>query len=61
MIIGGVGSIYGAIVGAVIIGLATEVSAVFINSAYKLDTAFVLLILALLFRPNGLFARAGKA
>lgn len=61
VIIGGVGSIYGAIVGAVIIGLATEVSAVFINSAYKLDTAFVLLILALLFRPNGLFARAGKA
>jgi branched-subunit amino acid ABC-type transport system permease component len=61
VIVGGVGSIYGAIVGSVIIGLATEVSAVFIDPAYKLDIAFLLLILALLFRPSGLFARAGKA
>lgn len=61
VIVGGVGSIYGAIIGSVIIGLATEVSAVFINPAYKLDIAFALLILALLFRPSGLFARAGKA
>lgn len=61
VIVGGIGSIYGAILGAVIIGLATEISALFINAAYKLDIAFVILILALLFRPNGLFARAGKA
>ena len=61
VIVGGIGSIYGAIIGAVIIGLATEISALFIDASYKLDIAFVILILALLFRPNGLFARAGKA
>ncbi|MEO6941952.1 MAG: branched-chain amino acid ABC transporter permease [Terrimesophilobacter sp.] len=61
VIVGGIGSIYGAIIGAVIIGLATEISALFIEASYKLDIAFVILILALLFRPNGLFARAGKA
>ncbi|HEY5456121.1 MAG TPA: branched-chain amino acid ABC transporter permease [Acidothermaceae bacterium] len=61
VIVGGVGSVYGAIAGAVIIGMATEVSAVFINASYKLDTAFAILILVLLFRPSGLFARAGKA
>lgn len=61
VIVGGVGSIYGAMAGAVIIGLATEVSAAFINPAYKLDTAFVILILTLLFRPNGVLARTGKA
>ena len=61
VIVGGVGSIYGAMAGAVIIGLATEVSAAFINPAYKLDTAFVFLILTLLFRPNGVLARTGKA
>jgi len=61
VIVGGVGSVYGAIIGALIIGLATEVSAVYINPAYKLDTAFVILIAALLLRPSGLFARAGKA
>ena len=60
VIVGGVGSIYGAMAGAVLIGLATEVSAAFINPAYKLDVAFVILILTLLFRPSGLFARPGK-
>ena len=60
VITGGVGSIYGAMAGAVLIGLATEVSAAFINPAYKLDTAFVILILTLLLRPSGLFARAGR-
>jgi branched-chain amino acid transport system permease protein/neutral amino acid transport system permease protein len=61
VIVGGVGSIYGAMAGAVLIGLATEISAAYINPAYKLDVAFVFLILTLLFRPNGLFARPGKA
>ena len=61
VIVGGVGSIYGAMAGAVLIGLATEVSAAFINPAYKLDVAFVILILTLLFRPSGLFSRPGRA
>jgi branched-subunit amino acid ABC-type transport system permease component len=61
VIVGGVGSIYGAMAGGVLIGLATEVSAAFINAAYKLDVAFVILILTLLFRPSGLFARSGRA
>jgi len=60
VIVGGVGSIYGAMAGALLIGLATEVSVVFISAAYKLDVAFVILIFALLFRPSGLFARPGK-
>ena len=61
VIVGGVGSIYGAMAGAVLIGLSTEVSAAYFSPAYKLDVAFLLLILTLLFRPNGLFARPGKA
>jgi branched-subunit amino acid ABC-type transport system permease component len=61
VIVGGVGSVYGAIIGAVIIGMATEISAVFINPSYKLDIAFAILILALLLRPSGLIARVGKA
>jgi branched-subunit amino acid ABC-type transport system permease component len=61
VIVGGVGSVYGAILGAAVIGFVTEISAVFINPSYKLDTAFVVLILVLLFRPSGIFARVGKA
>ena len=45
VIVGGVGSIYGAMAGAILIGLATEISAAFINPSYKLDIAFVILIL----------------
>lgn len=60
VIVGGVGSIYGAMAGAVLIGMATEISAAFINPAYKLDVAFVILILTLLIRPSGLFARPGR-
>jgi len=59
VIMGGIGSIYGAVAGAVFIGMATEISAAYINPAYKLDIAFVVLILTLLIRPNGLFARPG--
>ena len=61
VILGGIGSIYGAMGGALIIGLATEISAAFINPSYKLDIAFVILILTLLIRPSGLIARPGTA
>jgi branched-subunit amino acid ABC-type transport system permease component len=60
VIVGGIGSIYGAMAGAVVIGIATEVSAAFINPAYKLDIAFVILVLTLLFRPSGLISRTGR-
>jgi branched-subunit amino acid ABC-type transport system permease component len=61
VILGGIGSIYGAMAGALVIGLATEISAAFINPSYKLDIAFVALILTLLIRPSGLIARPGTA
>ncbi|MGH9072425.1 MAG: branched-chain amino acid ABC transporter permease, partial [Acidimicrobiales bacterium] len=60
VILGGIGKPYGAMIGAVVIGLATEVSAVFINPSYKNDVAFAILAIVLLIRPQGLFAVAGK-
>ena len=61
VILGGVGSPYGAMLGALVIGLATEMSAVLINSAYKNDVAFALLVVTLLLRPQGIIRMAGKA
>lgn len=61
VILGGIGKPYGAMAGALLIGVVTEVSAVFLNSAYKNDAAFAILVLALLFRPQGLFAGESKA
>jgi branched-chain amino acid transport system permease protein/neutral amino acid transport system permease protein len=57
--LGGPGEAYGAMLGALVIGLATEVSASFIVSDYKDVVAFVILIAMLTVRPNGLLgARA---
>ncbi len=61
VILGGIGQIYGAMLGALLIGLAMEISAVFINSAYTQDIAFLILVVMLLIRPQGLIAARGKA
>ena len=52
--LGGPGQPYGAMLGAIIIGLATEVSAAYITPAYKDVVAFVLLLTILALRPSGL-------
>lgn len=63
VILGGVGSAYGALAGGLTIGLAMELStwsllAGGVSHVYKLVVAFLLLILVLLFRPQGIFGRA---
>jgi len=52
--LGGPGQAYGAMLGAVVIGLATEVSAAFIPADYKYVIAFVALLIMLGVRPAGL-------
>lgn len=57
--LGGPGQAYGAMLGAAVIGLATEVSAAFIPADYKYVVAFVVLLAMLGVRPTGLLgARA---
>ena len=52
--LGGPGNAYGAMLGALIIGLATEVSAVYIQADYKYAVAIVILLAMLAVRPTGL-------
>ncbi|MDA8063540.1 MAG: branched-chain amino acid ABC transporter permease [Actinomycetota bacterium] len=61
VILGGIGKIYGAMLGALCIGLVVEVSGVWLSSAYKLDVAFGVLVLVLLVRPQGIIPTLGKA
>ncbi|GAC1342064.1 MAG: branched-chain amino acid ABC transporter permease [Ktedonobacteraceae bacterium] len=61
VILGGIGRPYGAIAGALVVGIATEMSAAFISSEYKNAIALVILIVALLIRPQGIFASRGRA
>ena len=55
IILGGMGSVFGAAVGAMIMGFAESFGATFITSAYTDFFAFIIIILVLLFRPSGLF------
>ena len=52
--LGGPGEAYGAMLGALVIGLATEISAAFIVPDYKYVIAFVILLGMLAVRPTGL-------
>ncbi|MEN9215861.1 MAG: branched-chain amino acid ABC transporter permease [Gloeomargarita sp. HHBFW_bins_162] len=55
VILGGIGNPYGAMLGAVVIGVAQEMSTYWLPSEYKLGVALVVMMLVLLVRPQGLF------
>jgi len=56
-VLGGIGSIPGAMLGGVVLGLAETFAAAYISSEYKDIVAFGLLVLILLFRPTGLLGK----
>lgn len=55
VILGGIGNPYGAIAGAVVVGIAQEVSTFWLPPEYKLGVALFVMVLVLLIRPQGLF------
>jgi branched-chain amino acid transport system permease protein len=55
VILGGIGSIYGAIVGGLIIGLTADLAVIWIPSAFGRAAAFAVMIVFLLVRPQGIF------
>jgi branched-chain amino acid transport system permease protein len=57
MILGGIGSPAGAVVGGVLLGVASELSVPLVGPSYKIAVAFALLLLVLLLRPRGLFGK----
>ena len=58
-VLGGAGHPYGAMIGAVIIGEMTEISAAVISPQYKQVAAFAVLVLVMILRPQGLLAKRG--
>lgn len=58
LILGGLGSIPGAVVGGLVLGITEALAAGFISSAYKDVIAFVVMIIVLLVRPQGLMGKA---
>ena len=55
VILGGIGNPYGALVGALVVGVSMEVSTQWINPSYKPALAFAIMIGVLLARPRGIF------
>ena len=58
-VLGGAGQPYGAMLGAVVIGMVTELSAAAWSPDYKEVVAFAILVLVMVLRPQGLLARRG--
>jgi branched-chain amino acid transport system permease protein len=56
-VLGGLGSLYGTLVGAVILGVAESFTATYFGPSWAPAVSFGLLLLALAFRPAGLFGR----
>jgi branched-subunit amino acid ABC-type transport system permease component len=55
-VLGGIGQPYGAMLGALVIGITTEVAAAIFSPEYKAVVAFVILVIVLLARPQGILS-----
>ncbi|MFC3959813.1 branched-chain amino acid ABC transporter permease [Halovivax cerinus] len=56
VILGGIGSVYGAIVGGLVIGVASRLSLIWLPAGFVNVTAFLVMILVLIVRPRGIFS-----
>ncbi|SCZ07891.1 branched-chain amino acid ABC transporter permease [Alkaliphilus peptidifermentans] len=59
-VIGGIGSIPGAMLGGIIMGIAETLGAAYISSGYRDAIAFIILIIILLVKPSGILGNSAK-
>lgn len=57
VVLGGLGSAYGAMLGAIVVAFVQEMSGLFIDTSYKFATSMAVLILVLLIRPQGILGK----
>ncbi|MFH1139790.1 MAG: branched-chain amino acid ABC transporter permease [Pseudomonadota bacterium] len=59
-VLGGFGSVPGAIVGGVIIGVSESLAGIYLPQGYKNVLAWIILIVVLMFRPEGIFGQTAR-
>jgi branched-chain amino acid transport system permease protein len=57
-VLGGLGNMYGALVGGIVIGLVESWAGLYLEGSWQSAIAFLVLVLVLIFRPTGLMGRA---
>jgi neutral amino acid transport system permease protein len=58
VVLGGIGDAFGALVAGLVLGLMTEWSTLLIDARWKITVGFLVLVLVLVIRPQGIFGRA---
>jgi len=58
-VLGGIGILYGSVFGGLVVGISETMAATYLGGSYRDAIAFVILILVLLIRPNGIFGKKG--
>jgi len=58
VILGGIGDAFGALIGGLVLGVVIEWSTLFIDFRYKLAVGFIVLIVVLIVRPQGILGKA---
>ncbi len=56
-VLGGIGIMHGAIIGGLVVGVAEALAVTFLGGAYRDATAYIILFLVLIIRPNGIFGK----
>lgn len=58
-VLGGIGVLYGSVVGGLVVGVSESFAATFLGSTYRDSLAFIILIIVLIVKPTGLFGKKG--
>jgi branched-chain amino acid transport system permease protein len=60
VVLGGLGTIAGALIGSLVVGVTVQLSTLFVPTELKTGAALALMIILLLVRPQGLLGRAER-
>jgi len=56
-VLGGIGVLYGSVIGGLIVGVIESLAATYLGGTYRDLVAFLILIIVLIIRPNGIFGK----